>query len=59
MQVILMNDKIIKKINDLKKDNKTILKYIELFKNNEKAKEIFKEDLIFQKLNETKKDIDE
>ena len=54
-----MNDKIIKKINDLKKDNKTILKYIELFKNNEKAKDIIKEDLIFQKLNETKKDIDE
>ncbi len=54
-----MNDKIISKINSLKKDNKTILKYIELFKNNEKAKEIFKEDLIFQKLNETKKDIDE
>ena len=54
-----MNDKIISKINSLKNDNKTILKYIELFKNNEKAKELFKDDLYFQKLNETKKDIDE
>ena len=53
-----MNDKIISKINSLKKDNKTILKYIELFKNNEKAKELFKDDLYFYILIKTKKNID-
>jgi len=54
-----MNDKIKSKILKMKNDNKTIIKYIEIFKNNEKAKELFKDNSEFIKINEIKKDIDE
>ncbi len=54
-----MNDKIKNRIIKLKNDKKVILKYIDVFKNNEKAKELFKDNEDFIKLNENKQNIDD
>ncbi len=56
-----MNDKIKNRILKLKSDKNIINNYLNIFKNNSKAKEVFKDNYDFQKLSEKelKKDIDE
>ena len=54
-----MNDKIKNRIIKLKNDKKVINDYLNVFKNNNKAKELFANNYNFQKLNEIKKNIDE
>ncbi len=45
-----MNNKILNKILELKNNKKTIIDYVNIFKNNEKSKEVYKDNADFKSL---------